>query len=189
MANAKIKMLISNLQAYRSAMDRLFSRPLARPSDCRKYFLDLLVCVARLYLDTLVLSDELSKSRVATKSNVPCRPDSVDVDVDRFMILRQRFRERLESLQCWEYFQPECPFSELTGLRTHTDYLNSFTLHLPEIYEETLRAEKYAQALLKTPRGIRTSALVVSLEHLGRNHISFVLPGLQWAADEMTWRD
>jgi hypothetical protein len=187
--DTKIEGLISNLKAYRSAMDRLFSLPLARPSDCRKYFLNLLICVTRLYLDVLVLSNELSKGSVPRRTTALRRPEPISVDADRFMKLREHFRERLDSLQCWEYFQPEIPFSELTGLRTRSDYLNSFTLHLPEIYEETVRAEKYAQAVLGTRGTIRTSELMVSLQHLGHNHISFVLPSLQWAADEMTWRD
>jgi len=195
----ELQALIHDLKAYRAVMDRIFSRSLARPRDCRKYFLNLLICVTRLYLDYLTLSKELSRTAVPRKTNSSRQRDSGGFDAGRFMRSREhalsearvrwRFKDRLNSLQCWEYFQPEMPFSELTGLRTRSDYFDSFTLHLPEIYEETIRAEKLAGDLLAALDRRRIAQLIVSLQHFGQNHIIFVLPSLQCAADEMTWRD
>ena len=150
----------------------------------RVFFFKLLVCVSRLYLDYLLLVGELSKLHAQRGST----SNLIHADVAKEGLLRDHFTERLQSLPCWAHFHPKIPFSELTGLRTLADYMNSFTLHLPEIYEETLQAEQYAKRLL-ADSGDSGDYLTVSLEHLGRNHISFVLQALQWAADENTWRD
>jgi len=66
--------------------------------------------------------------------------------------------------------------------------MNAFGLHLPEIYEEAVRAKGYAKRLLEES-GDTGAFLTVSLDHLCQNHVSFVIPALQWAADESTWRD
>ena len=185
---ANLERLGSDLTAYRLAMDRIFSASPSEPCDCREYFFELLACVSRLYLDYLLLARELLTVGARRKAATDRQSKKVPLDKDHFRLLRSRFRERLESLPCWAHFEPEIPFSELTGLRTFTDYINSFALHLPEIYEEAIRAEQYAKGLLRDSEASGT-VLAVSLEHLGRNHISFVLQALQWAADESTWRD
>jgi|SRR5579872_6078009 len=179
---ANLETLSADLRAYRKAMDRVFSKPPSKPRDCRKYFFELLVSVSRLYLDYLLLVTELSKvhARKGTTSNL------IRTDVAREGLLRRRFKKRLKSLRCWTHFRPENSFSEVTALRTLTDYMDSFALHLPEIYEETLQAEQYAQRIL-TDSGDSGAYLTVSLEHLGRNHISFVLQALQWVSDEISW--
>jgi len=179
---ADLKRLRDDLTAYRSAVDRIFSARLSKPRNCRDYFFKLLVSVSRLYLDYLLLVRELEKIHARKGTNLGL----IHADTRREGLLRKRFGERLRALPCWKGFQAETAFSEITGLRTLTDYLNSFRLHLPEIYEETLRAEEYAKRLLKVP-GDSGVDLMVSLEHLARNHVSFVVQALQWAADESTW--
>jgi hypothetical protein len=67
------------------------------------------------------------------------------------------------------------------------DYLNVFLLHLPEIYEETLRIEALVKAFRKNLDKAVLTRLEVSLEHMARNHISFVRFALEWAADESSW--
>jgi hypothetical protein len=103
--------------------------------------------------------------------------------------LREKFRERLESSPCWIHFKPQNPSSADTGLKTLQDYIEKFTLHLPEIYEETLRVEVCAKSFLNNHNDSALAQLVVGLQHLGRNHISFVLQALEWAADEDSWND
>jgi hypothetical protein len=112
-------------------MERIFSRKLSRPRDCRKYFLELLLSASQLYvhylwvMNTMPELEKLSRARSGTAL--------LKADIDREAALRQRFRERVESLPCWACFEPENAFSECTGLWKLEDYIDSFAHHLPEI--------------------------------------------------------
>lgn len=165
-------------------MERVFSRKLLRPRDCRKYFFQMLLSVSRLYLDYLVMRNEFPRLE---KASSVAKAIANRASPLREAALRKRFRRRLESLPCWSFFEPSNAFSESTGLKTRQHYLDSFASHLPEIYEETLHVESCARAFLRTSSGAELAALMVGLEHLGRNHISFVHFALEWAADEGSW--
>jgi len=179
---AILEKLVSHLVAYRVVMERIFSEPLSGPDECREYFFELLISASTLYLDYLLVLRELSKVHARRRT----ASDFIKPDIQREASLRRRFTERIQSLPSWKGFQPEMAFSEYTGLRNLTDYLHSFTVHLPEIYEETFSAEQYAKRMLEGS-GESGSRLTVSLEHLARNHISFVIQALQWAAAEVSW--
>jgi len=181
-----LERLGSDLTAYRLAMDRIFSKSLSRPSDCREYFFDLLVCVTRIYLDYLLLGKELSKIPARRIPVTNLQPKAIKLDSNRAKSLQDRFKERLRSQNCWQHFRPDIPFAELTGLHTASDFMKCFTVDLPEIYEETLRAKQYVKRLLEKS-GESGTSLAVSLEHLCRNHVSTVMQALQWASDESTW--
>ena len=114
----------------------------------------------------------------------------VRVDTLREKTLREKLHKELESSPCWSrHFKPENSFSELTGLRSRRDYTDKLTLHLPEIYEESFRVEACTKDFLASHDGSALAQLVVGLQHLGRNHISFVLQALEWAADEDSWEE
>jgi len=108
-------------------------------------------------------------------------------DIHREKDLRERFHRALESSPHWKYFVPENPFSDHTGLRTLDDYLNGFKHHLPEIYEETFRIESCIKIFLENRSDAVLAHLLVSLQHMGRNHISFVQQTLEWAAEDISW--
>jgi hypothetical protein len=177
--------LTLDLASYRTIMDRAFSRTLSRPRDCRKYFLELLVSTSQLYLDYVAMLANLSK--LEKLSSTAFRAEPIESNINRDNLLRQRFRKRVESLPCWPLFEPENAFSKFTGLRTLKDYFDSFSLHLPEIYEETFRAEGYARIFRKRQSASALTGLVVSLQHMGRHHISYARFALEWAADECSW--
>ncbi len=52
--------LCADLVAYRATVNRVYSRALSRPRDCRRYLFDVMICATRLYLDSLVLQKRLS---------------------------------------------------------------------------------------------------------------------------------
>ena len=183
-----IKQLVSNLRTYRSTLNSLLSAPLVRPRDCRAYLRRVHVCTSQLYLDTLLIGPKLLELRLS-KNKGTSDELNVRANVQREKDFRRQFKKRIHSRKCWKHFAPETPFSELTGLRTAPDYLNNFALHLPEIHEETFRLEQYAKRFLQAPSDSLAASILVSLQHLGRNHISFVLPALQWVTDESTWSE
>jgi hypothetical protein len=170
---------------YRAAMERIFSRKLSKPRHCRQYFFEVLVNSSRLYLDYLLITKDLPELEKLSKTDAkrPLNPHNTS----RETLLRRRFRERLKSLPCWSYFLPENPFSKYTGLWKLEDYINSFALHLPEIHEETLWVEGYASGFLKNRLASTLADLMVGLQHLGCNHVSFVHFALEWAAEESSW--
>ncbi len=178
--------LALDLATYRATMERIFSWKLSRPRDCRKYFLELLLSASQLYLDYLWVLNTMPKLEKVARA-IP-GTELLESDIRREALLRQRFRERLESLPCWACFEPENAFAEYTGLWTLEDYINSFALHLPEIHEETFRVEKAAKIFGENQDNSALPDLTVGLQHPGRNHISFVHFALEWAADEGSWR-
>jgi hypothetical protein len=119
--------------SYRESVDKIFSAVPLSLGDWQRYFFDVLICASQLYLDYLLVTKELPTLEAVSKASTY---DSFEADIGRESILRKRLREKLESSPHWTHFSPENPFSEVTGLRTLQDYIDSFALHLPEIYEE-----------------------------------------------------
>jgi|UPI00037BBCC4 hypothetical protein len=178
--------LVEHLTNYRATMDRLFSGDSVTPCECRRYFFDLLVSVANLYANTISAAEELRVS--STPSHAPKTDQDAKIESIAEDALRRRFRERLQSFP-WSSFEAENAFSVFTGLNTTEDYLRRFSLHLPEIYTESLRLEQDVHAFAKYSDGRSRADLLVGLQHVSRNHISFVIQALEWAADLDSWND
>jgi hypothetical protein len=117
------------------------------------------------------------------KTNEPLR----GIDSKREIEFRAKLKIRLESPAIWAWFEPDNPFSEMSGLRTLQDYKSSLTLHLPEIYGETFRVESCAKDFMKSASSSTLTELGVGLNHLARNHIGFVLHALEGVTDESSW--
>ncbi len=183
---SQLDKLVFDLNTYRVTMERIFSRKLSRPRECRRYFLQVLVSASQLYLDHVVVMNDMPKLEEVSLRAPEIKP--LTTNLDRQGLLRQRFRDRLDSLPCWSLFLPEKAFSECTKLRTLEDYINIFAHHLPEVHEETFRVEEYAKRFRDNYDSSALAGLTVGLQHLGRNHISFVHFALEWAADESSWR-
>ena len=178
--------VVRSAQAYRTTVDRIFSDPLAEPEAAQEYFFDLLIAVCQLYLDyLLVIKDQTEIERSASLADHGFK--RIPSDTDRQMELRERLRKRLETLPCWEYFEPFDAFGDYTGLRTLKDYIARFVGELPDAYEETFRVEQYAKGLLDGA-GCPVEPLIVALEHMGRNHLTFVRYALEGAANSSNWR-
>ena len=183
----QLERLPLDLAAYRAAVDQLVSSALMTPRGWQQLFLEISICASQLYLDYLLVAKalpEIDSVSLAVKGI-----DHVPVDALREKRLREKLKHELESSPSWNHFKAENPFSELTGLRSLQDYTEKFTLHLPEIYEETFRAEVYTKAFLRTHSASTLSQLAVALQHLSRNHIGFVLQALEWASDEGSWEE
>lgn len=183
----QLEKLQLHLVSYREAVDQIVSSTLTIPRDWQQNLLEVLVCVSQLYLDyLLVLRGMPALEAVASKqgSSDRLRPDRL-----RENNLREKLRHELEGSPSWKGFRPENPFSELTGLWSLQDYTDRFTLHLPEIYEETFRVEVWTRDFLTNHGASALAQLVIGLQHLGRNHISFVLQALEWASNESSWEE
>jgi hypothetical protein len=180
----QLQNLILHLVHYRKTLDRIFSKPAKTSSSLRQYFFDLLVCTSQLYLDYLLLLKD-SPSYETKKTKFPRQKLPV-ADIHSEKDLRERFRRALESSPHWEHFIPDNPFSHETRLHTLDDYLHRFTHHLPEIYEETFRIESDLNIFLENLSDEVLAHLLVSLQHMARNHISFVLQTLEWAAEDIS---
>jgi hypothetical protein len=178
--------VIRSAQAYRATVDRIFSEPLVEPDAASEYFFDLSISVSQLHLDyILVVKDQPAIERFVALGDH--QMEKIRSDRDREMGLQERLEQRLEELPCWEYFDPSDAFADYTGLRTLKDYITSFVIQLPEAYEESFRAESYAKSLLAGTSG-PIEELIVCLEHMGRNHLSFVRFATEGAAERSNWR-
>lgn len=91
--------------------------------------------------------------------------------------------------QAWDCFCTQNAFSPSSGLWTRRDYLENLSLHLPEIYEETIRTEENTRIFLSTRSRRALSDATVGMQHLAVHHISFAIQALQWMAEESSWLD
>ena len=171
--------------SYREAVDNIFSLAIAKPMDWQQCFREILICATQLYLDYLLVIKNIPTMEAVSSKDDSCL---IRADTLREKALREKLQQKLESSTCWNHdFKPVNSFSELTGLRSRQDYTEKLTLHLPEIYEESFRVEACAKDFLASHDGSALAQLVVGMQHLGRNHIGFVLQALEWAADEDSW--
>lgn len=183
----QLEKLQVDLGGYREAVDQIFSPALTTSKGWQACISEILIWTAQLYLDYLLIMKNLPAIEAVLSKGDGGR---VRVDTLREKTLREKLQQRLESSTCWSrHFKPENSFSELTGLRSRRDYTDRLTLHLPEIYEESFRVEACTKNFLTSHDGSALAQLVVGLQHLGRNHISFVLQALEWVADEDSWEE
>ncbi len=73
-------------------------------------------------------------------------------------------------------------------LKGKKDYIDLLALHLPEIYDETIRLEDWLHRLTLDPSEAVLTRAIVSAEHLSKNHIGYVLPALEWLIDINAWQ-
>ena len=180
-----LKKLQLDLVNYRGAVDNIFSSSLVTSTDWQQCFQEILICAGQLYLDYLLVMKNLSSMNGLSSKNTTKR---IRLDMKHETILRKKLKQELESSVCWvSQFKPENPFSELTGLRSREDYADKLTLHLPEIYNESFRVETYTKSFLANLDTSELDQLLVGLQHIGQNHISFVLQALEWMADKDSW--
>ena len=151
----------------------------------RQQLFELLICTSELYLNYLLFMKDLTYfSELSVDA-----PDSqvYSSNVHREMELRNRFRTVLQRSKSWDHADLQNSLAELAGLRTRTDYIDSFTLHLPEIHEETYLVEECARHFVASKDTKVLTELTFGLQHLACNHISFVQPALQWSSVETSW--
>jgi hypothetical protein len=174
-----------HLAQYRDSLDAILASNISEPKEWRVALLNILVYVSRLYLDYSLFQKDIPRlwhlASKRAKRNVP------RCDIQREQLLRSRIEEQLESSSCWIYFKLGGVASLFPNLQTLRDYTNSFALHLPEIYEETIRLDACATSFMETHDKRALADMVVGMQHMARNHISFVLPALELAADEDHW--
>jgi len=183
--NNQLVKLEADLIGYRRAVDQIFSPALITSKSWQECLSEILIQTAQLYLDYLVVTKGLSELEPFASGSDDS--GSVATDPAREMRRRTELKRRLDSSTSWPGFRPHNSFSNLTGFRTRQDYIESFTLHLPEIYEETFRVEAYIESFLTDRNSAALVRLSIGLRHLGQNHASFVLQPLEWAADEDSW--
>lgn len=178
--------LNSDVRGYRSIVDRVFARKLMTPRHCARYFFEVLVGTARLYGDYLVLR-ELEPTIPTTPITAKCsgaRPHTDDESR-----IRERLKERLESLSCWSGFNPRNEFATENQLRTQADYIANLVLHLPDIYREAATLESFIRQA--SDRGGFTDSclteLLVGLEH-SAHHASYCRHALEILSYEDSWR-
>jgi len=183
----ELEKLQMDLVRYREAVDHVFTSTLATPRDWQKWLLKISISASQLYVDYLLVVEHMPElEAVASKRGAV---DLVQSNNLREQSVRERLRQKLETSPCWTMFRPENPFSELTGLRSLQDYTDKLTLHLPEIYEETFGVEVCVKSFLANHNSSALAQTFIGLQHLGRNHIAFVLQALEWAADEGSWEE
>jgi hypothetical protein len=177
--------LVRDCVAYRRAVDQIFSSEVVSPSDWRHCLLEIQTRITWLQLDRLILIQKVEEIK-----NLPKGPSSQTLpscDVKREMELRIRMENRLEAPPVWSEFKIDNPLAKILGLHSIQDYIGSFRLHLPEVYEETFRIEQMALLCIADPNRAVLNRLMVALQHVGLNHINFVQPALGWASDEDFW--
>jgi hypothetical protein len=184
--NKDLEKLQQDLLSYRTAVEKIFYSTHATSSEWRRYFIEILTCALHLYLDyAFVVKSPFSREGLSVEAG---GSGTFRLDNKAEKTLREKLQQELDASPCWNrQFIPENSFSKLIGLQSRKDYIDKFTLHLPEIYGESFRVEAYIKECLTGQKKSAFAQLFIGLQHLARNHISFVLQALEWAADEDSW--
>ncbi len=184
--------LDSDMRQYQIGVNRIFVRKFTLPRHYATYFLEVLAETSRLYLDNLTLRKLEPRvpaklaSRAADKRSIRAKPSAGAVIETT---LRKRLTKRIESLPGWSEFHPRNEFVTENFLKTPADYMNRLTLHLPEIYGETVNLNNCVRGLLdKGPfPDCYLAELEVGLEHVA-HHASYCRHTLEILSDEDNWR-
>jgi hypothetical protein len=181
------KEVIPALRAYRVVMNRVFSRKLATPRHCARYFFDVLRQSSRLYNDHLLFRD-IEPTIAIHSVRHPRGQSERAFSIDREMRLRQRLKLRLEALPSWATFDPNNPFVDENQLRTPEDYIANLVLHLPEIYGEAATLEACARDTLQRRRASDAAVadFGVRIDHAA-HHVSYCLHALELLSHENNW--
>lgn len=173
---------------FRQSVNSVLSDQSRDPMVFRDCMYEIWVAASRLYLDHVELHkcdmDDIN-ARIGTSDITIAK--EIENPADAEDDIRTRLRAHLEQLPIWGRYDPRYAIPVSRGLKNKEDYMDALARHLPEIYAETLRLEDCAHRLLVHPSEAVLSRAIVSAEHLGRNHISFLLPALEWLTEDDAW--
>lgn len=174
---------------FRQAVNSVLSDQPREPVVFRDCMYEIWAAASRLYLDQVEICkcdiDDLN-ARLDTSEITAAKEAENPADAEGR--IRTRLRAHLEHLTIWERYQMHNAIPASRGLKEKKDYIDSLALHLPEIYGETIRLEDWLHRLIIDPSEATLTRAVISAEHLGKNHISYVLPALEWLADADAWQ-
>jgi hypothetical protein len=163
-----------DLKGYRAKTNRVFSCKLRWPGHCAAYFFGLLVATSDLYRHYLTLRTIESAIPTTPRVGKSGRAAFLRSRIDLEFRLRERFAKRLESLACWSMFHPINEFAAENRLRRQRDYVANLTLHVPEIYGETINLGRCVRAIhvVSGFSDTNLAELLVGLEHAA-HHASY----------------
>jgi hypothetical protein len=174
---------------FRQAVDSVLSDQSSEPAVFRDCMYEIWVGASRLYLDQVEIHecdvDDLNATLATIQITAAKEKDN---PADAEGRIRTRLRAHLEKLTIWDRFQMHNAIPASRGLKEKEDYIDSLALHLPEIYGETIRLEDLLHRLILDPSETALTRALISAEHLGKNHISYVLPALEWLTDADAWQ-
>lgn len=175
---------------FRESINSLLSDIWTEPLMFCDHLYEVWLAVSRLYLDQVEIHkctiDDLEAGMGV--SGLLATANRVDELAATESQVRVRLRTYLEQLTIWDCYDAKNAIPISRGLKSKEDYIGVLALHLPEVYAETIRLEHCAHKLLADPSKEALSQAIVSAEHLGKNHISYVLPALEWLTDCDAWQ-
>jgi hypothetical protein len=181
--------IIKDSRDFRAACENLVSLSSIDSCKFRAQMSTFWQLASRLYLDCT----ELARwCEVDTGRKMGSRPKGLSTapvvsSVNIEQSIRGTLRLFFEGVPVWDDFNTENAIPMSRGLINAMDYINSLSLHLPEIYCESFRLERHLTELGRDMDESAKSRALVSVSHMGRNHISFVLPALEWLSDKDNW--
>ena len=175
--------LSEHLRQYRASADVLFERKIRTAGETQHYLFALLLSATRVYLDFLLVLEALPSLYSSSDRKTKTKP--VRSDASREMAYRERYTTSLSELPLHK-FKPS-GLAELTFKWVHEDYFSALCLHVPEIYEETLRLEAYLVRFQADVSEKDLTHFEIAFRHLSENHCTFLLPVLQDLVMEGNW--
>lgn len=126
--------------------------------------------------------DDTYSTEVAIESVAPTLPDHLLTERDLRVQLERKLREAdLNGLDLSD------PFLAQFGIVTVEDFICCLRLHIPEIFAECRRLDEFIADAISRHNGEFFGAMRVSVRHIIRHHIPFVIYPLEWSSDPDNW--
>ena len=186
----RLQEVSSDASQFREAVDALLATDCTEPQLFCDRLYEIWITVSRLYLDMIeVYRWALPNSNEAAHGFES--PATIKVNYDSIKTeqrIRVKLQKYLEELKIWDRYNGDHAIPIDRGLKSKADYVSTLSFHLPEIYAETISFEKYVKALSTNPSAAALAGAMVSAQHLGKHHASYVLPALEWLTNLDAWR-
>ncbi len=186
MLDQHIRILVLASSAYRkSVRDVLSLDKLSTKRFFLPHLLSLLQSVVVFYHAAISLNSSREEESIFIDDAIAS--DSTFQDVTTEQELRVRLERKLREVDL-AGLDLSNPFLNDYGVVTSEDFVHCLGMHISEIFIESLRLDDYAkQFLTSKDEGSLLGGMRVSIYHIIRHHIPFLVPPLEWACDTDNW--
>jgi hypothetical protein len=184
MSHQHIRILILASSAYRKSVRNVLSLDKLSKAILLPHLLSLLQSVVIFYHAAISLNSTTEGGSFFIEEAIA--GDSPFREVTTEQELRVQLERKLREVDLAE-LDLSNPFLNNYGVVTSEDFIHCLGMHISEIFIESLRLDDYAKQFLSNSDEDLIGGMRVSIYHIIRHHIPFLIYPLEWACDTDNW--